>query len=1011
MASGNSDSRFLRSIVVAVLLAGTYAGYSALLSPVLDVARKERRLSRPAAKESLPSGARELAVRWFPADPWVAECGNDLHDGRRFLYYEHSETIDDGYTLKANPVALLWLDNQSDRDSVPVTVVAEQARLRTSEKLSVQSSGIGRIVGGVLDGSVRIRGPRNLRIDGDTFSVSENSLTLSSSHPVSFGWEDHTGEASKGVDIALRASRDEDGGLMSVSDVSEVRLNGRVTCQILIRARRADEEDIRLEVTAADGFKYHVDSRIGTFHGLHKRSQSSAFRLQDQVLVTRFAKDGTKDQLVCSQLELDFRPEVSPVTGVEISNRLRLERVVAAGEQVVFYSQAQNLTAKMSELTYLVDERRVLMRNTNRDPGDRPLPVEVSQQGSRLLVSELQILHASDGHVQRLECRGPGGIRHAESVQSGVLAAHWRNALVVQESADQLLRTVTLTGDAGVEQEQDGFELSADEIIMKLRNSPADAAVISKQPASGSAALDLHSLQPEQLTARGRVSLISPDATGTIRDQLTVTFEPAVLSSPEDGSAAGTSPGNPLAHRSRQPESSLGGDSNEAAVSFSADMLKATIRHGSDGSADEGGRRRMELANVWLTGQVELVRSDTDPGKTFTASGNSLEAANGLHDTRQIRLFGDPASIVTGLRRLDGKRIDVEQNPDTLTVDGSGRLRIVTDRGIDGTVLPRPTPLDIYWSESMSFQGRVAKFVGNIRVVVEDGATQDLELTCAGLKVHFNRDIGLQSDRNGNTIQLTSLSSSPGSDSSPPIEISRIECESVVTVRFDQLVDGAVHARHSARVVDLSVDTETGDCHALGPGWISSTSPDTEGPLQTTTAASARANVPARISDNEFVFVQASFIGELSGNLQQQNATLSQHVRGVFAPVRDINGQITVDTIPTDQLPENVGILRAERLVAAAIPAVSDHPASFSLTASENARIESRPFSGNADVITYDHSKQQFILRAEGSASANVRYRDGKSGGYSNTSGQRFVYNRATEHLAFNSISGLSGGK
>ena len=1022
MSSGRSDIRMAYSGGVAILLLTAYFGYSALLSPLLDVKRREQPGSPLRPESSQPSSAKELARHWFPADSWVARCGNDLHDGQRYLYYETSTTTDDGYTLKATPVALLWLDEHPQANSVPVTVLADGARLRTSEKLSLDSGGIGRIVGGVLDGSVRVRGPRNLRIDGDTFSISEDSLTLTSSHPVKFGWEDHIGEAASGVEIVMHTPQEglQRDGLLSVSDVSEVRLNGRVSCNMVFRARRADEEDIRIRVTAADGFKFDVDTRIATFYGLHKRSQSSGGRPQDQVHVTRFASDGTKDQLVCSQLKMVFRPEVSAVTGEVQPGRLRLEHVIAEGEQVVFQSEAHGVTAWMTELAYFVDERRIQMRNTNRNAEDRPLPVAIKQDGSLLRVSELQILHSAAGDVQRLECRGPGIVWHEQSVNAGVMSAHWLGSMMIHESADGRQRVIQLNGDAGVGQSQLGFELSARQIVMKLRNE-ATAAASGVPPATREAnadPLDLRSLRPEELTATGNVFLKSPDANGTIRQQLTVKFDPSVANALSD---AASSSDTAVADSNPATELADGTGQSEPPVAFSADILQATVRQAAvrQNSAlqDTAGRgtaaenaanrsRRMQLANVWLTGQVELVRQDVDPDKSFTASGNSLQAFHGLHDTREIKLFGDPASIVVGRQKLEGKRIDVDEGPGSLKVDGSGRLRMVTDQGFDGKLLPHPTPMDIYWSEVMSFQGREAHFVGNIRVVMKDGQTQDLELTCAGLKVFFNREIAL----GGNPADRSfSVSAAAGDTSGQQMDIVRIECESVVNFRLDELLDGTVRARHRARVVDLKVDTETGDFHALGPGWISSTTPDTEGPLQTTATASARANAPARIDGSAFVFVKAEFIGDLTGNLQQQNATLAHHVRGIFAPVRDIGEQVSVDTVPTDQLPDNVGILRAEKLEAAAIPATGGQPDSFSLTASDNARIESRPFSGNADVITYDHSKQQFILRAEGNRTASVRYRAGISGEYANIDGRRFEYYSATNRLAFNSISSISG--
>src|SRR5690606_14349085 len=132
-------------------------------------------------------------------------------------------------------------------------------------------------------------------------------------------------------------------------------------------------------------------------------------------------------------------------------------------------------------------------------------------------------------------------------------------------------------------------------------------------------------------------------------------------------------------------------------------------------------------------------------------------------------------------------------------VEGSGRIRFVINVGLDGKPLGRPSPLDIYWGDHMTFSGRTAHFVGNIRAVMNNETDHDVELTCAGMKVHFQDEVQLNRSGQGDEFQLAESSSS----SSPAGDIQLIECESRVVVDIDMMKNGIVEAHHHAEFTDL----------------------------------------------------------------------------------------------------------------------------------------------------------------------------------------------------------------
>ena len=226
-----------------------------------------------------------------------------------------------------------------------------------------------------------------------------------------------------------------------------------------------------------------------------------------------------------------------------------------------------------------------------------------------------------------------------------------------------------------------------------------------------------------------------------------------------------------------------------------------------------------------------------------------------------------------------------------------------------------------------------------------------------------------------------------------------------VTVNIDQFEEEQHAARHHIEVVDLNLDFESGDFHAIGPGYLESASPDRDGTLQGSAPVSVRPNSPAATSQTAFVYVKAEFIGDIDGNLHQKMATLNQNVVALIAPARRVDEKISLDLIPVEDLPEKAGLLRAEEVTLS----VTDDER-FSLIARDNARLESQTLSASADVITYDHLKQQFIIRTEGDHDVIVVHRSVKGRPGNRLKGKRFEYYRRSNQLKADGIGGLQIG-
>jgi lipopolysaccharide export system protein LptA len=1009
-----------RTLLVGLGLAVIYFGYSRLTSPWLRTEQKRLVPTVSATPQEKSTVFSELASRWFSDVPWVQTASGRFRDNGRLLFFNDYELFNKNRSIRINPVALLW---EQKKGEVPITATAESAQLDASTEFSFSQGQFGKITSGLLAGAVRITGPDNLRIDGQTFYISDDAMKVWSRHPVMFAWETHSGIADGGVEIELLASPDStSAGLMAITDVRKILLLGRIKCDLRFQDDDPDREPVELSINAANGFEFFVPTMQATFYGFLDRKLEK----DNQILIQRPAPDGNLDRLFCSKLVLQLQPKIqSPDARKKQSNQMKLAKITAEGQRVVFYSQKEDIKATMSQLKYHIEERLLELLGRVATSSEAEKPVEIHQSGRQLTAGRVLVAHDDHNNVHTIECRGSGKIGRShlpvesdhdiETAEKNAVDASWTESLLLTNSDQQ---RVTLRGNARVTQPLQQLSLTGQVIEMVLERT-VDAENSGSTALGKNSGLSVSNLRPQLLTASSDVRIVSPEMTGTARERMSVLFrEPSDSSGSRQMGAELSDPAGSPANAVRPvSQSSEKTPPLAGTTEFASDTVETAV------ILTPAGQPQFE--DVWLKGKVSVTHDSTKKDESFTAEGNVLFARAGFRGDREISLFGDPATVIHARDRIEGQRIDLtelKRNPGRpqreARVEGSGRIRFVLNVGLDGKTLDRPSPLDIYWGDHMSFSGRTAHFVGNIRAVMNNETDHDVELTCAGMKVHFQDEVQLNRSGRGDEFQLAQSSTSK----SPAGDIELIECDSRVIVDIDMMKNGIVEAHHHAEFTDLKFNTLTGGFHALGPGLIESTQPDTGRKLTTPNRAVASANTPARTSENAFVFIHARFIGELQGNVNEKYVHLRQHVRGLFGPVRTLSDRISIDGLSVEQLPENTGSLGCENLSISAIPGATSNRDSFSLVAESNAaggnkgtrspcRLESKQFAGDADKITYDHSKQQFILRGDEGREAKVSYR--QNGGEPQIlRGGRFEYYSDRNELNANQITGVqaSGG-
>lgn len=1019
--SRSSISSGPRTVLVGIGLIAVYLVYSRLTSPWLVVERKQASVPKQSQEREKQLEFSRHAAKWFEQDRWVRNANATFRDGDRLLFFNDYGLENNNQSIAISPVALLW---QQEDNRKPITVTADSAQLNSTSAIDMQQGKFGKIVSGFLSGDVHIAGPDGLSIEGSGFHISEDAMKIWTSHPVKFAWETHSGRAESGAEIELLASKDSSKeGFMAINDVQKIRLRGRVHCNLCFTDGDGDREPVQMTVSAANGFEFFVPTKQATFHGFVDQKVN----MDNQVLVERPMPNGTLDRLHCARLDLMFHPKIHDAASGEKSTQLELSKIIAEGQPTVFRTirdGQDQVYAEMGKLIYHLYEKRLELIDRTIAADGRRIPLEVHQSGTKLTSGHMVVTMTENNEMRSVQCRGEGRIGPSTRIpgddiqdEKSVFGAAWKQSLVLLRGEEP---KITLSGDAKVVQasrQSNGklsvdLSLSGDKIDMLLdetaQESPAADSVDQSDMTSSMQGLSMSSLSPRQLVASGNVIMSGQGVRGDVREKLTVNFQKTQALVPENDSVRTVS---------QTTESSSTTPTSK--TNFSSDTVEAIVL------MVESSKPRFE--DVWLKGNVEISNESGSEdalkeSQSFRASGNMLHANGGFRENTEISLFGDPAVVVNAKNRFEGQRIDLKEMKASssagqreVNVPSSGRIRFVVNRGLDGKPLEKDSPLDIYWGQEMSYSGRTAHFVGNVRAVLNNEVDHDVELTCAGLKVHFADDITLE--RSGNDDEFRLAESKNGPTWSDDIE--RIECESRVIVKIDIMTEGVVTARHYAEFADLEFNAVTGDFNATGPGLIESVQPDKgQRGLAVTNRTVARSNTPVKTSDEAFYFIRAQFIGTLNGNSHSEYVRLKQNVLGTFGPVRELTDKLNFDGLNAEELPDNAGALKCENLSISSVPGTSsEQQSSFSLVAESNSaesssgtrspcRFESRLFAGLADKIIYDHSKQQFILLADEGRQATVsNQRDG--GDRQVLNGGRFEYYRDKNHLKANQITGV----
>jgi lipopolysaccharide export system protein LptA len=324
-------------------------------------------------------------------------------------------------------------------------------------------------------------------------------------------------------------------------------------------------------------------------------------------------------------------------------------------------------------------------------------------------------------------------------------------------------------------------------------------------------------------------------------------------------------------------------------------------------------------------------------------------------------------------------------------VNGTGAMRIDSDKDFQGNKLKEPVPLNIYWNDRMLFDGshKWATFFGGVQA---DQA--NARLACDNLYVQLDQPMSLREGKKKD---------------GPPPKVDQLVCDSQGgKVRMENTVfeGGSLVKYDRLEAVEVKVDNADGTILAPGPGLVRNFqpapangpgSPGSRGPLGRPTNRGAGAFPSGKSDEPETKLTWVRYQGRMYANNKTHTATFLQGVEVFHLPTDDPNLEPNMS-----KLPEGALYLRSEHLTV--YRREDEAGTNQEMKARGNVVVRGNGFWARADEVDFNEAKDQVILRGLSGNLVRLFQLDPATGKEQETTAGEVIYSRKTGK--FNMIGG-----
>ncbi|QDT36681.1 hypothetical protein [Stratiformator vulcanicus] len=1079
---------------VTAIICGLSFGYAHLTRPLFEFETPEpigNLAGTSTAPAPQPSHNRRSAEQFLEDEPWAQTANYQLRNDQAVLFTNAWETVEDDHAIRMRPFAMILQGTgggeNGGEDTRPITVTAASAYLRFQGAVRIADSNPGRIQFGALEGPVTIRGKDGLLISGSNFAFDEQTQKIWSDERIEFQYGPHHGKG-RGVEIDLfRAGPAEAFETVAFSGLGRIHVRREVDTHLATtgttlpgtdaaattdrktseeatdESSGGDESDKPIRVVSDGPFEFDPATNVASF--------------SENVRVYRPVDDGAPDTLHCNTLTIELSPKddeseeaaqrrreelanlpPGEVAGQPVDPGLSPQKLIAVGSPLAVSSPTNDTKIFAETATYDVANGTLVF--------DSSVPVRVLRGPSLLTSGRVVVRHTDSGSFTDIDCLEGGSMRQLDP-ETGELDfdARWKDQMNVRNGVGgegQL--TITMIKDVLVRRPGQQFALAGQTVTMyadSVEGDPSDALI-----SDASAPIDEEStsnFEPSKMVARDQVSLISPQLLAQT-DLLEVDFVPAadpVASpprplKPDSGrrleplggllqndrnigfASVADSPTNVAAPRQAQRVTALkpSDEPLEDPYRMVADKIVVTVERKPNSSSldatsqgEDETEQSDQIRKIVTTGHVQMWKKRPD-NEEFRIIGDQLIVRRQPDGTQLADVMGKPAHVRDRGAHIQADMISLDRGANRAWVDGAGLLELPVKQSSSGAELDEPGRLDVWWTESMNFDGREAHFVGEVRTIMDDD-----RLICSEMTVRLTERIsfaengpGLDgggplggSSQKSNSITTTSATAVTGNES--PIEpaddsedegpqVESIVCTRGVEVDGYEFEEGVQKGTRRAKFWEFQVDNVTGKTTAKGPGWVKLWRRGERDRANLSVEATVVANTTVEKNEANWEFTRVDFSGNMSGRIGKngqvtdgpQTATFHGGVQILYGPVPDGTA-----TIEPEALPPEGGWMRCRSLQVTQKKGEEGKAATIELLAAGNAELEGRSFYARADTISYDESKEMYILRSLGDRWSTI-WRQAKIGGkYSRADARTFKFIPSKNHLVSDQTRALDG--
>jgi hypothetical protein len=993
--------RFVRWLLAVTVLSIAYQAYALLVVPWIEPGPGAE--VQPAPFELPPTGDThpELA-ELFPEGAWERGRPMVLTTQWGKLLFREYRPSDDG-RLELAPCTIVFYaptrgKQGTDSRRAVVLQAPDKAVLSFSGPLNLARAEFTKLKGARLEGEVKIWSRETTPGANDALSIVTRNVQILpqqiwTANDVTFQYGASRGS---GRDLSITLSQTGDDGTASSKDalvknleslelahveklVLQVPAHGLLGDTLPAAAPAAQPSDIStpsrpsstdVNVTCRGSFRFDF--------------QQSVASLDDHVDVVRDNADGQSDQLNCDRLLIYFESSsttapadqatpTTPTDGHSVVQKLAVRRIEAHGFPATLHVPSMAAMARGQQLSYDFQTRRILL---------------VDEQNASLVYREHQAeaprleyeLHAEPRRLGHLWATGPGIYQgQFGDGPDQRLTARWRGVLELQPQEG--LHVLSIIEGADITSNGLG-NFAADELYVWLAEVPVPEPTVNPLPPQDSpmpvtaSEVELAPAQPEAVTrpsapsaapappARLEIRPVKMLAQGNVHadsrqfqgqtPRLEIWFDQLDDVSQKAGEASHVDPTPPAAVPAPVPPGLPSTKNDDKKLELTGDWIRLRLRMTP---------ARPKVHEATVVGNVRLSQLSSVPGDlSLLITGEMLQLRTDPLDRSAVDVNGTPARVHAQGMLLEGSNLHLSQRENRLWAEGPGRMKLPTREktAAPGTLPAAPpttpsapnTPIWINWQGGMDFDGQLVRFVQQVEVrgihSVQNG--DRLHVLAIGDQLHamVNRYVAFEQTKSSDDLDVVELRF----------------LGDVFTENQTFNAQDVITSRDRMKTRDMTLDRRTGQFHAAGPGWITSTRYDTadvSGNIPGASAGRTTNGTWTRSSSGRLIYVRVDYQNEIEGNIDKREAVFQHYVRAVYGPVQSWDESLNPDQ-QGGLGPQGI-VMTCQRLFVTETGQAPQR--GMELSAVGNTLVEGAAFTAKAQRLSYIQAKDQLVLDGE----------------------------------------------